>query len=159
MRSLPTSCGRDYQQQNKGSYLGVVWNYLQPVLFVAVLYLIFTSGFRLGADTTIPFGLYLASGMVCWLYFAGNLSSMCNVVLTYRYLVKRVEFPLLVLPIVPLLSALLPHLLLLLVVLVVAGLQGFLPALQLLQIIYYLGCMCLLAARGWLAHQRHPAVC
>lgn len=40
---------RDYQQINQGSYLGFIWNYLQPLLYIGVLYAVFTLGFRQGA--------------------------------------------------------------------------------------------------------------
>ena len=41
---------RDFQQQYMGSYLGFVWVFLQPLLFILVLYSVFTFGFRRGGD-------------------------------------------------------------------------------------------------------------
>lgn len=142
---------RDYKQQNQGSYLGVIWNYLQPMLFVGVLYAVVTLGFKTGIESDIPFGLYLVTGMVCWLYFVGNLNAMANVIRNYSFLIKKVDFRLSVLPIVKLLSAFLPHLILTGLVVIVAASQGYSPSWHLLQLIYYYLCMALLLLGvGWL---------
>ncbi|MNZ97014.1 Teichoic acid translocation permease protein TagG [compost metagenome] len=144
---------RDYQQINQGSYLGFIWNYLQPLLYIGVLYAVFTLGFRQGATQDgLPFGLYLLSGMICWLYFAGNLSSITGVIRDYGFLVKKVDFRLSVLPFVKLLSSLLPHILLLALLLIAAELSGIRLGLHTLQLIYYFLCMAsLLVGLGWIS--------
>ena len=143
---------RDYKQQNQGSYLGLVWNYLQPLLFVAVLYSVFTLGFRSGNDDNdMPFSLYLISGMICWLYFTANLTSITGVIRAYSFLVKKVDFRLSILPIVKLISSFLPHVVLLLIVIGLGFYQGINPGLHTLQFLYYYGCMIvLLMGLGWL---------
>lgn len=143
---------RDYQQINQGSYLGFVWNYLQPLLYIAVLYGVFTLGFRQGSTQDgLPFSLYLLSGMICWLYFAENLISITGVIRVYGFLVKKVDFRLSILPFVKLLSSLLPHVLLLGLLLVAAGLNGLQPGLHTLQLLYYYLCMAsLLVGVGWI---------
>lgn len=142
---------RDFIQQNQGSYLGVIWNYLQPLLFIAVIYSIFTLGFRSGMSKEMPFSIYLLSGMVCWTYFSVNLSSTTGVIRSYSFLVKKVNFRLSVLPIVKLLSTLLPHMFLSLVAIVLAAYEGILPGWHTLQLIYYFFCMAvLLLGIGWL---------
>ena len=143
---------RDYKQQNQGSYLGMMWNYLQPLLFIAVLYSIFTLGFRSGGSTSnTSFSTYLVSGMVCWLYFSENLTSMAGVIRKYSFLVKKVDFRLSVLPIVKLISSFMPHFALLSVAIGIAYYQGLNPGLHLFQLIYYYICMSfLLLGVGWL---------
>jgi ABC-type polysaccharide/polyol phosphate export permease len=143
---------RDYKQINQGSYLGIVWNYLQPIIFISVLYIIFTLGFRSGADVgEMPFSIYLLSGMVCWLYFSANLSQITGVIHSYSFLVKKVDFRLSVLPIVKLISSLLPHIILLLIAVALAAYQGVHPGWHSLQLIYYYLCMALLLlGLGWL---------
>ena len=142
---------RDYKQQNQGSYLGVFWNYLQPILFVTVLYAVFTLGFKTGNDTNIPFSLYLISGMVCWLYFVENLNAMTNVIRNYSFLVKKVDFRLSILPVVKLTSTFLPHLILTTLAIGFSASQGWTPSWHLLQLIYYYICMALLLLGvGWL---------
>lgn len=143
---------RDYRQQNQGSYLGLVWNYLQPLLFIAVLYSVFTLGFRSVADMNkMPFSVYLVSGMVCWLYFSVNFTALTSVIKTYSFLVKKVNFRLSILPIVKLVSTTLPHLILFCLTIVLAYYHGIEPGLHTLQFLYYFGCMILLLlGLGWL---------
>ncbi len=143
---------RDYKQQNQGSYLGLAWNYLQPILFVAVLYSVFTLGFRSGSDSDeMPFSIYLVSGMICWLYFTANLTSITGVIRSYSFLVKKVDFRLSILPIVKIISSFFPHAVLLFMAIVLAIYQGILPGWHSLQFIYYYGCMvALLLGLGWL---------
>ena len=142
---------RDYRQQNQGSLLGVAWNYLQPILFVTVLYSVFTFGFRSGVEMEVSFGLYLISGMVCWLYFADNLAASPNIVRAFEFLVKKVDFRLSILPFVKFSSSLLPHVILTMLVVLIAASLGHAPTLHLFQIIYYYFCMlCLLSGLSWL---------
>ncbi|MFQ3323671.1 MAG: ABC-type polysaccharide/polyol phosphate export permease [Pseudomonadales bacterium] len=143
---------RDYKQQHQGSYLGLLWNYLQPILFIAVLYTVFTLGLRTGREIdSMPFSLYLISGMVCWLYFTANLTAITSVIRNYRFLVKKVDFRLSILPIVKLLSSLLPHAVLLLITIAIAIYNGILPGWHSLQLLYYYCCMvALLLGLGWL---------
>lgn len=143
---------RDYKQQHQGSYLGLLWNYLQPILFVAVLYTVFTLGLRSGGDlANMPFSLYLTTGMVCWLYFTANLTAITSVIKSYRFLVKKVDFRLSILPIVKLLSSLLPHMVLLIITIAVAIYNDILPGWHSFQLLYYYCCMvALLLGLGWL---------
>ena len=142
---------RDLQHQYQGSYLGFVWMFLQPLLFILVLYMIFTLGFRAGMNTDVPFGLYLVSGMVAWLYFSGTLLANTDVIGSYAFLVKKMDFRLSILPIVKVLSALVAHFFLVGVAIVIAWIQGYGPSIYTLQLFYYLGAMwALLLGLGWL---------
>jgi ABC-type polysaccharide/polyol phosphate export permease len=99
----------------------------------------------------MPFSIYLVSGMICWLYFAANLTSITSVVSSYSFLVKKVDFRLSALPIVKLIGSALPHMVLLLLAILLAWYQGISPGAHNLQLIYYYGCMgLLLLGLGWL---------
>jgi len=142
---------RDFQQQYQGSYLGVLWAFLQPLLFISVLYMVFTIGFRVGPSGDMPFELYLISGMIAWLYFAENMSNSTSVIQAHSFLVKKVDFRLSILPIVKLLSSVIPHLFLISIAISFTWYQGYPPTLYTLQIIYYLMAMqLLLLGFGWL---------
>lgn len=141
---------RDYQRQYQGSYLGFIWMYLQPLLFIGVLYMIFSLGLRAQATMDVPFGLYLICGMIPWMYFSSNFTSTTNVIKSHSFLVKRVDFRLSVLPIVKLLSSLVPHVFMVLIAIAVSAYNGYMPTLYTLQIFYYLAAMSLLLmGLGW----------
>jgi len=143
---------RDFQQQYMGSYLGVVWVYLQPLLFITVLYLVFTFGFKSGSSSDgVPFAVYLISGMIPWLYIAGNLTAGANIIRQHAFLLKKVDFRLSMLPIVKLLSSAIPHLFFIMIAILVAVLNGIYPTLYTFQVLYYfLAMVALLLGLSWL---------
>lgn len=143
---------RDFQKQYMGSYLGFVWVYLQPLLFISVLYFIFSFGFKAGSSSDgVPFVVYLIVGIIPWFYIAGNLSAMTNVIIQNSFLLKKVDFRLSLLPIVKLMSSSIPHLFFIFIAFVVAFINGIYPSIYSLQIIYYfVSMLALLLGLGWL---------
>ncbi len=143
---------RDFQKQYMGSYLGFVWVYLQPLLFIAVLYSVFTFGFKSGSSSEgIPFAVYLISGMIAWFYIAENLNAGANVIRQHSFLLKKVDFRLSILPIVKLMSSAIPHAFFILIAIIIAALNGIYPSLYILQLLYYFIAMAaLLLGIAWL---------
>ena len=142
---------RDFQQQYMGSYLGFLWVFLQPLIFIGILYAVFTFGFRSGSSSDMPFAVYLITGMIAWLYFSDILNLTADVISSHAYLVNKVDFRLSILPIVKILSALVPHLFFILLAIVISWFHGYAPSFYTLQIIYYLFAMVvLLLGFGWM---------
>ena len=143
---------RDFQQQYMGSYLGAIWVYLQPLLFITVIYLVFTFGFRSGNSSDgVPFAVYLISGMIAWFYISENLNKSANIIKEHSFLLKKVDFRLSMLPIVKLISSMAPHMFFILIAVIVAAFNGIYPSLYLFQILYYFVAMvALLLGFGWL---------
>ena len=116
-----------------------------------VLYLVFTFGVRSPPATGAPFSVHLISGMIAWLFLTENLQSMANVIRQHGFLIKKLNFRLSILPVVKLLSSLLPHIAFILFALIVASANGIYPSVYSLQVIYYLlAMMSLLLGMGWL---------
>lgn len=140
----------DFRREYAGSVLGFAWAFIQPLMFIAVLYVVFTVGLRANpAGAGMPFVVYLTIGMICWMYFATNLAAITGVFLSYSFLINKVNFRLSVLPLVKLLSSLPTHLVLICVAVGVAWQEGFAPTLYTLQLFYYFLCLlCLLYGVG-----------
>lgn len=142
---------RDFQKQYMGSYLGFVWVFLEPFLFILILYFVFTIGLRRGASIEMPFITYLVSGMIAWMYFAQMLSATSGVIKSHRFLVNRKDFRLSILPIIKLLSGLIPHLFFILLALLICWGKGYPPSFFSAQILYYFfALMSLLLGLGWI---------
>jgi ABC-type polysaccharide/polyol phosphate export permease len=152
MRNIVSMLGkRDLETHYKGTLLGGVWIFIQPLLFVTVIYAVFTLGLRAGRGGDMPFSLYLIAGVIGWQYFAGLLSSMTGVMQSYSFLIKKINFRLSVLPLVKVYSALVPHVFLIVVAVGLAWFQGYAPSLHTLQFFYYLTAMTILAIGiGWI---------
>ena len=143
---------RDFKQQYMGSYLGFVWVFLQPLMFIGVMYTVFTLGFRSGSSSDeVPFVLYLITGMIAWTFFAKNFNDGSNILKQFSFLIKRMNFRLIILPIVKILSAMIPHTFFICIAIGLSWYNDFPPTLYTLQIFYYLfASTMLLLGLGWL---------
>ncbi len=143
---------RDFQKQYMGSYLGFIWVYLQPLLFVSVIYMIFNFGLKSAALVdSVPFVVHLITGIIAWFYIAGNLNSNTRVIMQHSFLLKKVNFRLSMLPIVNLMSSVIPHIFLIFVTIFIVYLNGLTLSVYLLQLVYYFIAMFfLLLGIGWL---------
>ena len=127
----------DFRTRYAGSYLGIIWAFVQPVVTVLVYWLVFGLGFKSATTTDVPFVLYLTCGIVPWFYCQELLISGTNVLLEYSYLVKKVVFEIGVLPMVKAVSAFFVHAFFILVAIVIGMLYGIMPSIYLLQLVYY----------------------
>lgn len=140
----------DFKTRYAGSYLGIVWAFVQPIVTVFVYWFVFDIA-RLGAGrmtlregVDAPFVAWLVAGIVPWFFFQEALNNGTNALLEYSYLVKKVVFKISILPIIKVISALFVHSFFLLFALVLLAGYGYYPDLYTLQVIYYSGCLFLL---------------
>lgn len=136
----------DFKKKFAGSYFGVVWAFIQPVITVLVYWFVFEKGLNskasdLRTGIEIPFVLWLMAGLVPWFYFQDALNGGTGVLVEYSYLVKKVVFQIESLPVVKLISALFTHLFFLVFTIILFAFMGFLPDFYTLQVIYYSICM------------------
>ncbi len=143
---------RDFQAQNKDTYLGIIWGYIQPLTYILLLVLVFTIGLRTNPGGKVPFVVYLITGMIPWQFFVGTLTPLTQVVKAHSFLVKKGDFSLSILHVAKLLSSLVPHLVLLLVTIIFCWFHGLPPGFYTLQLIYYLTMMFIfLLGLGWIS--------
>ena len=142
---------RSFQQQYMGSYLDFVCVFLQPLIFISVLYAVFTIGLRSGRSMEVPFVVYLITGMIAWNFFAEILNGTPGVIKNHAFLVSKVDFRLSILPIVKILSVVIPHFVFILIAMAVCWYNGISPSIYTLQVFYYLfGMIALLLGLGWM---------
>ena len=128
----------DFKTRYAGSYLGIVWAFIQPVITILVYWFVFSVGFRSGTgDLGVPFVLYLVAGIVPWFFFQDALMGGTNSLLEYNYLVKKVVFKVEILPVIKLISCLFVHVFFILIMFFVFLISGKKPELSWIQIIYY----------------------
>jgi len=133
----------DFKKRYAGSYLGAVWAMVQPVVTVAMYYVVFDvimgTGNAMVPDK--PYVLFLTAGLVPWFYFSEALNSGTNALLEYNYLVKKVVFKISVLPIIKIIAATFIHVFFAVVMLVIAAIYGYYPNIYMIQLIYYSFCL------------------
>ncbi len=132
----------DFKTKYAGSYLGIVWAFVNPVVTILVYWFVFEFGLRAGAPQPgIPFILWLMSGLTPWFFFSDGLNNATNCMQEYSYLVKKVVFKISILPIVKIISTLFIHLVFIGFLLIVAFCYKFYPTVYTIQIFYYLFCL------------------
>ncbi|MCI8799484.1 ABC transporter permease [Acetatifactor muris] len=133
----------DFKKRYAGSYLGAVWAMIQPVVTVAMYYIVFDKIMgNTGRGTgDVPFVLFLTAGLVPWFYFNEALNNGTNAMREYDYLVKKVVFKISILPIIKIIAATFIHVFFIGVLLLVAALYGCYPTIYTIQILYYSFCL------------------
>lgn len=129
----------DFKTKYAGSYLGIIWAFIQPVVTVAVYWFVF-GYVRQGTPKAVPFVLWLIAGLVPWFFFQDALVQSTNALIEYSYLVKKVVFKISILPIVKVLASLFVHLFFMGFALVLFALYGYYPDACTLQLLYYSLC-------------------
>ncbi|MBF0360986.1 MAG: ABC transporter permease [Oligoflexia bacterium] len=106
----------DFRKKYLGSYLGVIWAFLNPLITILIFLLIFQVGFKSPPVDSVPFAIWLIVGIAPWFYFSDALINATHSIYEYGFLVKKVVFEIILLPVIRVLTALIIHLSLLLVV-------------------------------------------
>lgn len=130
----------DFQARFAGSYFGIFWAYVQPVITMVLYWFVFQIGLRSGSVSDYPFILFLMSGLIPWFYFSEAWSGASNSLFEYSYLVKKVVFNVGILPVLKVASALFVHIFFLTFLVVMCLVYGYGPDLYLIQLMYYILC-------------------
>lgn len=115
-RSLPTHwhlirvmVTRDVLSRYRGSMMGLFWSVISPLVMLCLYTFVFSVVLKVkfGANGShTAFALYLFCGMLPWLAFSDGVTRATNSVVDNVNLVKKVVFPLEILPVNVVLSAL-----------------------------------------------------
>jgi lipopolysaccharide transport system permease protein len=94
----------------KGSLLGIVWPFLNAILMLIIYTFVFSVIFKArwvgGSESKVEFAFILFSGLIIFNLFSECLNRSAGLVLSNANYVKKVVFPLEILPIVSLGAAL-----------------------------------------------------
>lgn len=128
----------DFKKRFVGSYFGIIWMFLQPVATVLVYFCVFQLGLKSTPPVDAPYVLWLVPGIVPWFFFSEVLNSGTGCLAEYSYLVKKVVFPVEILPVIKLISCLFVHIIFTAIMMALFLCYGRLPMVSWIQIIYYM---------------------
>ncbi|WP_036720472.1 ABC transporter permease [Paenibacillus harenae] len=129
---------RDFKSKYIGSYLGAIWAFVQPVTMVLIFWFIFQVGFKSAPVDDIPYILYFITSIIPWFFFSESVSSATNGVVDNSFLVKKVVFPVSILPGVKILSALYVHLVFVVFTFLILVMYEYSVNVQMIQVFYYM---------------------
>jgi lipopolysaccharide transport system permease protein len=100
---------REVMGRYQGSYGGIFWSFLNPVFMLIVYTFVFSVVFKArwssGGDSKTEFALILFSGLIVYSFFSECVNRAPSLILENVNYVKKVVFPLEILPLVSISSA------------------------------------------------------
>ncbi|SHO52249.1 ABC transporter permease [Desulfopila aestuarii] len=130
--------GRDFKEKYLGSYMGLLWAFIQPMVTIAIFWFVFDVGFKVAPVQDFPFVLWLITGMIPWFFIAEALGSGTNAIVEHSYLVNKIVFRVSMLPLIKVVTATIVHLFFILVIFLFFFLYHIEVTVFALQVIYYL---------------------
>lgn len=128
----------DFRSRYNGSFLGMIWGFIQPIITILIYWLVFQYGVRSGERPDgLPYVFFMLSGAVPWFFFSEAWGGITTSFLDYSYLVKKLNFDIKLLPLVKLGSAFIIHLVFLAFSTVVFNFGGYYASWYYLQLAYY----------------------
>ena len=107
---IKASAKREVLGRYRGSMLGLLWSFFNPIFVLAVYTFVFSVVFKarwnVQSNSKTEFALVLFAGLIIFNLFSECISRAPALILSNPNYVKKVVFPLEILPIVALLSAL-----------------------------------------------------
>lgn len=102
----------------RGTLLGFLWSFANPLLLLLVYSIVFgvilpqASGRIEGINIKgVNYSIFLFTGLLPWIWFSSSILDSANVLFTHGNLIKKIQFPLEVLPIMNVLTNLVHFLL------------------------------------------------
>jgi len=144
---LRTLVSKDIRSRYKGSVLGFAWNFAIPVLQLLVFWLLFGIIVKVKLEGSYPYAVFLFTGLLPWNFLANSIIGGSVSIVGNANLVKKIYFPLQILPATTVISQFISLLLGMVVLAVVIlvfgiGLSGYLlllPLVFLVQLIFAAG--------------------
>jgi ABC-type polysaccharide/polyol phosphate export permease len=137
-------------QRYAGSAIGALWVILQPLLLVLTYWFVFSLSLRMRVDGPVPFLLTFVAGFTPWLTFQEVITRSAVSVTGNPHLVKRIVFPVELLPLVHLCAALVSHAVMLVILVVLLVIDGRPLTVRMIELPYYALALSVLAlAFGW----------
>lgn len=131
----------DFKTKYAGSYLGIIWAFIQPIVTILIYWFVFGFGLKAGSPIEgVPFIFWFMAGLIPWFFFQDSLMNSTNCMVEYSYLVKKVVFKISILPIIKILSSLFVHIVFLIVLLIIGVVYHFYPTVMTIQLVYYSFC-------------------
>lgn len=148
---LKSNVKKDVRGKYKGSFLGVLWSFINPLLSVLIYAIVFHYIMRFNIENYL---IYLIAGIIPWNFFTAAINSGMNSVIFNADIIKKVYFPRIILPISSVTSCLVNFLISCLIIVIFALFSDigisiyllFLPIIALIQYVLTLGFVFILSA-------------
>lgn len=95
----------DFKNRFAGTSLGAIWGFIQPFIFMAMYVIVFQYILKTKSAGDDPFIVWYLPGMAMWTFLNDAILTASNSIRAYSYLVKKVVFPVDIIPVISLSSS------------------------------------------------------
>lgn len=131
----------DRLSENRESKLGVLWNFLSPLLQIGTYWFVFCLGLRGGNPVDgIPFLHWMIVGLIAWFFLSACIKDTTNSILSKTSALEKMNFPTSILITTTVLNHFITHIIMLVATCILLLSQGFHISIVNLKLIYYVFC-------------------
>ena len=122
----------DFKNRFANTSLGAMWGFLQPFVFMLTYAIVFQYILKTGSSGEHPYAVWFFPGMAMWQWINDSIMSASNSIRTYSYLVKKVVFPVDIIPTISIVASSFVGLFLLIIATILCLIYGYIPNVLLL---------------------------
>lgn len=124
----------DFKNRFANTSLGSIWGFLQPFVFMMMYVIVFQYIFKQTGPGGAPYVVWFMPGMAMWMTINDGIIGASNSIRGYSYLVKKVVFPVDIIPLISLIANAFVSLFLIVIATAVCVIFKFVP--NVFQMIY-----------------------
>lgn len=122
----------DFKNRFASTSLGAIWGFLQPFVFMITYAIVFQYILKTGSSGEYPYAVWFFPGMAMWQWLNDSIMTASNSIRTYSYLVKKVVFPVDIIPTISIVSSSFVGLFLVTIAVILCLIYKFVPNILLL---------------------------
>lgn len=115
----------DFKNRFANTSLGAIWGFLQPFVFMVTYAIVFQFILKTGSSGQYPYAVWFFPGMTIWQWMNDSILSASNSIRTYSYLVKKVVFPVDIIPTISIVASSFVGLFLIVIAVVLCLIYGY----------------------------------
>ena len=126
----------DFRNKFANTSLGSIWGFLQPFIYMITYAIVLQYILKTGSSGDSPFIVWYLPAMAIWQFLNDSILNITNSIRNYSYLVKKVLFPVDVIPAISLVSTCITSIFVIIVATIICIVYGYIP--NVLLMIYYI---------------------
>lgn len=143
-RALRSLAHHDLRKAYAGTVAGVAWAVIAPLAPILIFSAVVSYGIRLPLGNA-PYIFGFSAAYVPWVFLSASISGSAASLLEHRQLIKRVVFPVEIIPADPIVVQALPHAFLVVLVGAACAIAGYASLPQTLLVLYFWSCAAMFA--------------
>ncbi|OCA84653.1 MULTISPECIES: ABC transporter permease [unclassified Bacillus (in: firmicutes)] len=129
----------ELKSANNSNYLGIMWEFLNPLIQIGVYWVVFGMGIRGGREIgDVPFIYWMLSGISLWFFANPAIMDGTKSIYTRINFISKMSFPMSAIPSYVIMSKFYQHIVIVIIVSIILQFGGFPISLYYLQLPYFM---------------------